>query len=346
VRKEITEACVTDRWLLVETFGDEGRDPTVIALGQTPKRMLPLESVLGRGGYIHPIRAMIKRVAATGEAFRGMTRDGRRQLIADPLASFAGRVNGVYAWAGLAGQEPPLRALAGAWYFNRTTGLIGGSSGLLDLYGVAPQDRRQTRLTAEAFTRLLPGADETHALALLARAEPGAEYQGRNWTVRRDDGELRAVTLACRVVEEARDDGRTEVVVCGVTQDIGPAATTPAAPRPARVALAQRVIMAEREPGRHRAIVDLRTLDILRWIDEPPPGVTWEANGPHRPAIHRADLRTAVQMSRLLADEDRVEDTLRVRAASGGWMTVSVTAALMLLDQHTTAALVTVSPLS
>jgi len=340
------EVRVTDRWLLVETFGGEEREPTVIALGQTPKRMLALESVLGRGGYIRPLRAMIDRVAATGEAFRGMTRDGRRQLIADPLTSFAGHVNGVYAWAGPAGQEPPPRTTAGAWYFNRTTGLIGGSDDLLDLYGVALQDRRQTRVTAEAFTRLLPGADETQALALLVRAEPGSEYQGKNWTVRRDDGELRAVMLACRVVEETRDDGRTEVVVRGVTQDIGPADTTPAAPRPARVALAQRVIMAEREQGRHRAIVDLRTLDVLRWIDEPPPGVAWEANGVHHPAIHPADLRTAVEMSRLLAEEDRVEETLRVRAVSGDWMHVSVTAALMLLDQHTTAALVTVSPLS
>jgi hypothetical protein len=38
-----------------------------------------------------------------------MTRDRRRQLVADPLTSFAGCVNGVYAWAGLAGQEPPPR---------------------------------------------------------------------------------------------------------------------------------------------------------------------------------------------------------------------------------------------
>lgn len=335
---------MTERWLLVETFGGEGREPTVIALGQVPKRMLPLESVLGRGGYIHPVRAMINQVAATRQPFRGMTRDGRRQLIADPLISFAGVVNGVYAWAGPAGQEPPPRAKAGAWYFNRTTGLVGGSDELLDLYGVAPQDRRKVRQTAEAFTRLLPGADEPQALALLVRAEPGTEYQGKNWTVRRDDGELRAVTLACRVIAEIRDDGRTEVVVRGITQELGPAAATPAAPRPARVALAQRVIMAERQPGRHRAVVDLRTLGVLRWIDEPPPGVAWEANGAYRPAIHRADLRTAVQMSRLLADEDRVEETLRVRGAGGGWVSVRVTAALMLLDQHTTAALVTVSP--
>src|SRR6202789_3552930 len=95
-RKSVTcEVRVTDRWLLVETFGGEGRQPTVIALGQTPKSMLALESVLGRGGYVNPIREMIKQVAATGEAFRGMTRDGRRQLVADPLTSFAGCVNGV-----------------------------------------------------------------------------------------------------------------------------------------------------------------------------------------------------------------------------------------------------------
>ncbi len=165
---------MADRWLLVETFGGgEGRDPTVIALGQTAKRMVALKSVLGRGGYIRPVREMIDQVAATGEAFRGMTPDGRRRLIADPLISFAGRVNGVYAWAGRAGEQPPPRAVAGAWYFNRTTRLIGGSDGLLDLYGVAPEDRERQRLTAEAFTRLLPGNDHSAALALLVRAEPG-----------------------------------------------------------------------------------------------------------------------------------------------------------------------------
>ena len=108
-----------------------------------------------------------------------MTRDGRRQLIADPLTSFAGHVNGVYAWAGPAGQEPPPRTPAGAWYFNRTTGVIGGTDGLLDLYGVAPQDRRQTRATAEAFTRLLPGADETQALALRPGRARARSTRGR-----------------------------------------------------------------------------------------------------------------------------------------------------------------------
>jgi hypothetical protein len=337
---------VADRWLLVETFGGgERREPTVIALGETPKRMVPLKSVLGRGGYIRPVREMIDQVAAAGEAFRGMTPDGRRQLIADPLISFAGRVNGVYAWAGLAGEQPPPRAVAGAWYFNRTTRLIGGSDGLLDLYGVAPEDRERQRLTAEAFTRLLPGNDQSAALALLVRAEPGLEHQA-TWTVRRDDGDLRAVMLACRVVEETAGGGRTEIVVRGITQDIGPAETTPAAPTVTRVVLAERVLIAERERGKYRAVVDLRTLDVLRWIDEPPSGVAWENNGPYRPAIHPDDVPVAMQLSGQLATADRVEGNLRVRAISGDWIAVAVTASLMLLDQHTTAALVTVSPRS
>ncbi len=335
---------MADRWLLVETFGGgEGREPTVIALGQTPKRMVPLKSVLGRGGYIRPVREMIDQVAARAEAFRGVTPDGRRQLIAVPLISFAGHVNGVYAWAGLAGEQPPRRAVAGAWYFNRTTGLIGGSDGLLDLYGVAPKDRERERLTAEAFTRLLPGNDQSAAMALLARAEPGMEYQA-TWTVRRDDGELRAVMLACRVVEENADGGRTEIVVRGVTQDIGPAETTPAAPTVTRVVLAQRVLIAERERGKYRAIVDLRRLEVLEWVDEPPPGVAWEKNGAYRPGIHPDDIPVARRLSGRLATEDRVEGNLRVRAVSGDWIPVAVTASLMLLDQHTTAALVTVSP--
>lgn len=67
-------------------------------------------------------------------------------------------------------------------------------------------------------------------------------------------------------------------------------------------------------------IVDLRTLDILRWIDEPPLGIAWENNGPHRPAIHPDDVPVARQMSRQLTD-DRVKGTLKGsgRSAATGW---------------------------
>jgi hypothetical protein len=73
------------------------------------------------------------------------------------------------------------------------------------------------------------------------------------------------------------------------------------------------------------------------------PGIAWEIVAPHRPAIRRADLRCAKEMSAQLATSDLVNGALRFRTTMGGWKAVHVTARLMLLDQHTTAALVTLS---
>ena len=44
-----------------------------------------------------------------------------------------------------------------------------------------------------------------------------------------------------------------------------------------------------------------------------------------------------------LDSSGRVESELRFRATDGGWMRLVATANLMLLDQYTTAALVTLS---
>jgi hypothetical protein len=304
--------------------------------------MKPLSSVIRGGGYLSAVRAMIDEVAATGRPFRGTTRDGRRQLIGEPLASFRGHVHGVYVFYGPVGEEPPARAEAGAWYFNLTSGAIGGSDDLLDLYGQPPERRHQERYTAEAFGRLSPAADESGALAMIVQAKPGAEYQGRRWTVKRDDGETVFVNLWCRAVAEPGEGGREEVVARGITQAIGPAAATPSAPVPL-VTIEQRVVAAEYRPGWHRAIVDHATMSLIRWLDPPMPGIAWEIDAPHRPAIHRADLRRAGEMSAQLATAARVEGVLRLRTTAGGWAPVQVTASLMLLDQHTTAALVTLS---
>jgi len=106
--------------------------------------------------------------------------------------------------------------------------------------------------------------------------------------------------------------------------------------------LAQQVVAAEKEPGRYRAIVNLRLLTLLKWVDDPMPGVAWENDAPHKPSIHPDDLETAKQMSAQLATAPRTQGVIRLRSMDGGWIPVSVTARLMLLDQHTTAALVTI----
>lgn len=332
---------MADKWLLIETFGGPGHDePSVLAVGRTVKRMLPLPSVLGRGQYLDDMRALVARVARDGAPVRAVSRNGRRQVVGDPLA-VAGRVHGVFAWTGTPDEVPPPRDLAGAWCFNLTRDTTVRSDDLFDLYGVAPEDRQYERRIAEMFGRLITNADEASGLALLVRSQPGDEHQA-TWAVRREDsGELRAASFACRVIAEPGEGGRSETVVRGITHDIGAAEQTPSAPRP--MILAQQVIAAEKQPGRHRAIINLRRLTLIRWVDDPMPGIAWQLDATHPPAIHPDDLPKARRMSDSLAGQTHVEGVLRLRSADGGWMPVAVSANLMLLDQHTTAALVTVS---
>ena len=210
------------------------------------------------------------RVAQTGQPVRDMTHDGKRQMIGDPLISYAGRIHGVYAWTGDPEHEPPARDPAGAWYLNLTTDQIGGSDDLLDLYGVKPEDRRTKRHLAELFGL----ADhQRRRVCWPGTGGPVPAWRGApgDVAVRRDDGELRAANFACRAVAQQRENGQTQVVVRGITHDIGPADQTPSAPP--RMVLAQQVLTAERQPGTHRAIINLHNLRLICWVDYPLPGV-------------------------------------------------------------------------
>jgi hypothetical protein len=61
---------------------------------------------------------------------------------------------------------------------------------------------------------------------------------------------------------EPPENGQEETIVRGITHDIGAAEQTPSAPP--RMVLAQQVIAAEKQPGKHRAIINLRQLTLIR----------------------------------------------------------------------------------
>lgn len=331
-------------WLLVETFGGHRREPTVMAVGSSPRNLVSLRAVLGRGPFLPDTLALIARVVASGRPAETATTTGKRRIIGYPMVTFGGGVHGVHVWVGRPDEEPPERDPAGAWHISLTRHVSSRSDDLLRLYGTSAENWRNEHDLAELFAygRLQTNSDESKALALMVNASAGTEHQA-TWTVTRDDGVRRAAHFACRCVEVPGADGRVELVVRGITHDIGPAESVPAAPPPAPVLLAQQVLAAEAVAGRSRAIVDLRTMRLLRWLDDPMPGVAWKLGVSHRPAIHRADLRAAVAMSEQLAAKGRAYGSLRLRSESGGWVEVDVEAALMLLDQHTTAALVTLT---
>ncbi|WP_394617382.1 GAF domain-containing protein [Lentzea sp. JNUCC 0626] len=331
-------------WLLVETFGGARREPTLLAIGDTPKNMVSIRSVLGRGPFVADVLGVIARAVESGESIEVRTTTGKRRVIAHPLLSYGGLSHGAHVWVGPWDEEPPPCTPAGAWHINLTRHVSSRSDDLLELYGTSPDAWRNEHDLAElfAYQRLQTNSDEAKALALIVNAKAGAEHAA-TWTVNRGDGVRRAVHFACRCVEVATTGGRSELVVRGITHDIGPAESVPAAPPSMPVLLAQQVLAAEATPGRWRAIVDLRTMRLLKWLDNPMPGVAWTLGASHPPAVHREDLRSAVTMSRELASSGRAMAVLRLRGEDGGWLAVAVSAALMALDQHTTAALVTLS---
>jgi Domain of unknown function (DUF5593) len=300
---------------------------------------VPLGSVMSKSRYAEEVRALVLRAASEGAPLQATSGDGQRKLIAVPLHPVDGRVHGVYAWVGGQSEQPPARAAAGAWCLNLTSGRLNASGELYQLYGVKPDDRARPRLAAEAFDRLLPAADESRALGLLVRGRPGDEYQG-TWTIRRDDGHLRQVTISCRTVTQPLPGGQADVVTRGIAHDTGQPGSTPVLGRPL---LDRQVLIAEQRPGTHRVIVHPRNLRPLRWIDPPPPGLVCTARAPHGPGIHPDDMPVARRMAEKVAEGGRAEDTLRLRDNSGGWTRVGVAASQVQLDQDTSAALVTLT---
>lgn len=298
--------------------------------------MVPLDRFFARNRTsLGMAQTALERVAEANEAYDVVDTAGRR-CIAHPLSAYDGRVNGAWLWLGNKNASEPATPHdpAGAWYFNLTTFEVGGSDDLLDLYRQPKEERRTKRAMAEAFTRLTAGPDASEALAKIVRSRPGSEHQAV-WTVICDDGDRRAAHFSCRAVLHDTEDGR-QIIMHGITHDIGPADDVPQAPHLA--VLERRVLDAAARPGTHRAIVDVRTGHIIQWVDAPPSSIDWAVPGID--IFHRDDTSVVHHLNRLR--EDAVTASLRLRGTGSPWTSVTVTSQPMLLDNSTTAALWTI----
>ena len=160
-------------------------------------------------------------------------------------------MRGVYVWAGPV-RHTTTHDPAGAWHFNLTTDVIGGSDDLLDLYGVAPELRRHQRHTAEAFTRLIPNTDVAAALAKIVRSEPGEQHQAI-WTVLRDDGQRRAAHFSARAIAEKNDRVRLRLSFAASPTTSGlPKKHLPQLPPSSRTTRARQHDRAGPIPGNHQ----------------------------------------------------------------------------------------------
>ena len=327
---------MTTKWLMIETFGDAA--PSIVGLGSAPRRFMPIERVLKSRDSLELVKRIIEEVSASPGRIDRRSADGQRRLIVEPLITFSGRLHGIHLWFGRSNETVPEHDPAGAWLFNLTAGKASGSVALLDLYGVPEDERHTEKAMAGAFTRLRTNHDESDALSKIVQSQPGTVHQAV-WTVERDDGELRAAHFSCRMLKENDPEtGQPQVILRGITQDIGPAVEVTSAPPP--VVLEYRVLEAATNDGEYRAIVNLKTLQLIRWVGDAMPGLAWESvDDQVEPSIHPDDFHIALAMSEGLA-RGKTRGVIRFRQLSGAWKTYAVDATLMMLDQHTTAGLV------
>jgi len=71
-------------------------------------------------------------------------------------------------------------------------------------------------------------------------------------------------------------------------------------------------------PGHYRAIINLKTFWIIRWLDEPMPGLGWELDEQNPlPWIHGDDLPTAAALTAERATSPKTTGMLRFRGHDG-----------------------------
>ncbi|SKT85338.1 Uncharacterised protein [Mycobacteroides abscessus subsp. massiliense] len=325
-------------WLLLDTLGEE---PFVIAVDAQPKKMIPLRKFLGRNRHLDLINTAIAETRATNTAITRHTPSGNRVIYTHPVAMDTGPVHGVHLWFGPTDTAPPVRPRAGAWVTNLDTGIGNGNADALDIVGADPFNRPEGRTTAEDYHVIQDPHSESEIFAKMVNAQDGDTFcdtfPGVNHL-----GEPIQTHFSCRYIVTTNNGVRERIcraILISAEQD----EPANAAPRP--LILAQQVLVATTEPGTFRALINLRNLTLLKWLGEPMTQMHWEYDPDNNPKIHPDDIPTAKAMVKALA-EHSTEAQLRLRGRDGTWLPVHITANLVLLDQHTTAGLATIRPLT
>ncbi|BBY56222.1 PAS domain-containing protein [Mycolicibacillus koreensis] len=318
-------------WLLVETLGEE---PTVVAEGATLKDLVPLAIFLRRSPYRAAVQTAITETVQNGESLASITPKHARVIRTEPVKMPDGRVHGVHVWLGPASAEPPERQRPGALKWDLTSHTaIDTAESLVN----AGKDLHAEGIHERAFTDDLPARELTHneaqVVALAIKAEPGhalcSSWDVTDW----QDNPIR-VSFVARIFLEPTADGVDHLVARGMNWR-GQLDEEILAPEQ----LAQRVLDALAQPGVHRALVDLDTWTLLRWLDEPCPFDDWRSGELGEQRVHPDDTPLMESM-RTEFEHGPTSRVLRLRRADDDWVPLHVTVNRVELEDNEPMGLV------
>jgi hypothetical protein len=321
---------MTHDWLLVETLGPE---PAVVAQGQHTMNMVPIGAFLRRDPNLMAIQTAINETVHAGKPLSSLTPKSDRVIRTEVVQMTDGRVHGVHVWIGPLDADPPDRLVPGPLKWDLTHGIATDTPESLINSGRNPVVESTH---GRAFAEDLPTRDlnpsEAKVLAVAIKPEAGRTFC-TTWNI--TDYEERPITVGfvARVLEESDEDGR-DILICrsmnwrSVAEDAAPPSND----------LGQRILNGLAEPGVHRALVDLKTWTLLKWLDDPCPFYDWRARESGQSIVHPDDEAEMIAMTTDFGDGAATR-VLRLRAVGGGWTPIHVTAHRVEVDANTYAGL-------
>ncbi|MET0896979.1 MAG: PAS domain-containing protein [Mycobacterium sp.] len=318
-------------WLLVETLGEE---PVVVAQGSQPKNLVPLTVFLRRNPHVADVVQAVNDTAASATAQTSYTTKRDRLIRAEPVLMSDGRVHGVHVWLGPVGVSPPQRSVPGPLVWNLTTGVATDTPQSLANSGMDPSSEKTHGRT---FAEDLPTRDlnpsEIEVLSMAVKSRPDYIYCN-TWDVTDHAGELITVSFVSRTNLEKVDDGAEHMLARAMNWR-----SERAAPVVAPDLLAQRILDGLARPGSYRALVDVNTWTLLKWIDEPCPLYDWRGRDGSS-WVHPGDTPLIAAMTSEL-DSGMTQRVLRLPGHDTDWVAIHVTVHRVELEPDTYAGLIT-----
>jgi len=317
-------------WLLVETLGEE---PVVVAQGDQLKNLVPLTVFLRRNLQVEAVVQAVAETAATAMAQRSHLQNDRL-IRTEPVVMSDGRVHGVQVWLGPLRVAVPPRPVPGPLVWNLTTGVATDTPQSLANSGMDPAtERTHGRTFAEDLPTRDRNPSETKVLSMAIKSQPGATFCS-TWDVTDRSGTLITVAFVARALTEKADDGSDHLVSRAMNWR-----SHRDAPVVAPDLLAQRILDSLARPGSYRALVDINTWTLLKWLDEPCPLYDWRGRD-GAPWVHPEDMPLMGTMATEL-DSGITERVLRLPGLDVDWVPMHVTVHRVELDTDTFAGLIT-----
>jgi len=316
-------------WLLIETLGDQ---PLVVAQGRQLKNMVPLSAFFRRSPHLPAIADTVVQTARTATGRWRVVPNTDRAIRTEPVTMSDGKVHGVHLWTGPAAAAIPERPIPGPLVWDLTSGLATDTPESLANSGLDPAvEPTHGRTFAEDLPRKELMPNETKVLSLTISCNPGDRICSM-WDVTDQHGNLVSVGFVARAGLQTMPDGNQHLISRAMNWR---GERQGAAVAPDR--LGQRILDGLARPGIHRALVDINSWKLLKWLDDPCPYYDWRQPGDT--VVHPGDepLMKAMTTEFVAGPTSRV---LRLKGKTGGWVRVHVTVYRIELDEKTAAGLV------